>query len=1128
MKKDFVSALAFCLRGHLPSIERARSVSLAVLPFIIGAIPVLFWFYPGHIIYFTDETFPFRPVQNLQAAFSVWSSSWNFGGPYAGVTFLPYFAAMAALGTLLPLWASQAMLWYMVVAGSGLGASLLARKLPIDGRLPSIIAGLAYMYSSYWIYAALQDPYVGVIFYSLLPWYLLLFDSFLRIAKLRRGFPLPQAAGLIGLAFLDLPAFSSPYLFVLPIALIVYLVTFISTEYPNWKTGLRLAGAALLLLGMTLVTLGYWLYVTVYVSTPTGGQSIQPGSPLFGTLQFWLTLNSRGPLSTLLNTPVTPTISYPPVFGWSWFPVLSTPPVYPLLYALLPLLGFSALLSRRLLKSRIGLSLAIYLGLFLFFQNGVATPTHTIDSFVIRVVPLWIIFDNPYLWFSPVTTLCLSLLFGYTLGTAIKWLTGVHTKNKPETDVFKLRWSAIRTRQEEDPIRRHHLGWRWARPFSRYSTPMAWVALGAVFITAMAPSYPLFSGTAVPSGTPSSKVILPQYELHEVSFLNAQGNQGLVLELPIFVGDSEANWTSGGYFGVNPMYYQLTRPFLNSLAGMTTAEVTAVQFLLVSIKVQNSSDFHLALSTLDVSEILVCGDCTQNPAQIVEPFNLTRTTKYLSSELNLLPPITFGPDRLFQVVPAPRQLYAANSLDWPASQPSPRYVETPISFPTKLISASPQEPYSTRVVSSNQWGSQFDYVASEGTDGEFLADFNDTVGATWPFLVVILGDSTRVNISSWPYLLLSYHSSNVTSFSVLSGTYGSPLQPLSQVASNESDGIKTEALSLRDAGSNINNITFTISAPPKVHASLVVTGMALAQSIVTAGLSWSYTDFGSNYSHLGVLGAHSLSIYFNRTAGHTWPYFEAIGNGSVVSRPLEYSYLELNYTTSDCSQPNLSVANESGNFVRLTLTSVSIGEAETLAYFSLQTISFNVTEIGLFVAPIQTTRCHIIINSMTPVVARSSMDSLWILGQQPHIGAAEPQQVVTGSSKSYDQAQFVNVFSITRVNPTYWRFTASVNESSAFILVFPETFDSHWKLTLKGNNIVFVSPDMVCNGMFNGWGLVVTRGNLTGEIVYDKQPIFDGFVVVSGISVSLISGILVAQVIYRMKRPSSRYYHPPS
>jgi len=108
-----------------------------------------------------------------------------------------------------------------------------------------------------------------------------------------------------------------------------------------------------------------------------------------------------------------------------------------------------------------------------------------------------------------------------------------------------------------------------------------------------------------------------------------------------------------------------------------------------------------------------------------------------------------------------------------------------------------------------------------------------------------------------------------------------------------------------------------------------------------------------------------------------------------------------------------------------------------------------------------------------------------------------------------DKLQIVKTSEIVtqkRISPTEWLFT--IDSSTPYLLVFPETFDSGWQATIEG---VQVDSTLV-NGMINGF-YVDRTGTHEVRVLYKPQVLFD-----IGASVSALTlGVIITYFVFGRK-----------
>lgn len=388
--------------------------------YVFAGIPVIFWFHPNHIIYFWDETFPFSPWLNLYQSFFVWSPVLGFGTlNNNAMTFLPFFLVTSVLSLLFPLWICELIIWYSVFSLSGICMFCLARNFypkGINHNVSSVFAGIIYMYSPYWIFGGLQDPSTDIMLYSILPLLLLTYHRILSYAFSTRKLFSKYDIEFLILLFFSVLAFASPEIFMLIMLLSLYSVFFFATNYEEKAKVLNALASLAILLVTSIAVFSFW-WIPFFTFNPGFSSSLLNTNTGFSNaLHGWLVGNSHGFLFALFNIPVTPGTIYPTVYGWNWIKVYTSWP-FDLMEVVTPLLAFSSIaMKKKGNKPFYGFAIALAL-ITIILENGVTAPFGLVYNWLFYHIPLWNIFDAPYLWFSPMLCLAYSYLVGITVAS---------------------------------------------------------------------------------------------------------------------------------------------------------------------------------------------------------------------------------------------------------------------------------------------------------------------------------------------------------------------------------------------------------------------------------------------------------------------------------------------------------------------------------------------------------------------------------------------------------------------------------------------------------------------------------------------------------------------------------------
>ena len=157
---------------------------VAFIFFVVLSLITLIWIEPNHVIYYNTAFFPFSPFQNFIDTLYV-HSYLNFGIVNFGITSVldfPYYLFISAVSSFTNIYIAETVFWSFNVFLAGIGAYYLSRQLfsTYTGIFP-YVAGVSYMYSTFWIMGIFQNPMIEFVFYSAFP---LLLLSFMMVLKL--------------------------------------------------------------------------------------------------------------------------------------------------------------------------------------------------------------------------------------------------------------------------------------------------------------------------------------------------------------------------------------------------------------------------------------------------------------------------------------------------------------------------------------------------------------------------------------------------------------------------------------------------------------------------------------------------------------------------------------------------------------------------------------------------------------------------------------------------------------------------------------------------------------------------------------------------------------------------------
>ena len=400
-------------------------------------------------------------------------------------------------------------------------------------------------------------------------------------------------------------------------------------------------GSIIIVVISTIAVFAYFLIPTIFGLSSTLSQV--SGKSFTSTLHYWTLLNSDGLFYSFLNTGFTLKSNVSTLLGWEWFNFYISYPFFIISNITIPILAFSSLFFIR--KFKFYLNKNIYFFYFLaitgiILDAGLKGPTGFIYNWLFYHIVFIRAFDTLHLWYSPIIYLSYSIMVGASIYIILESLNGyINKKFNNKTHIKLIKKIQISNKN------------------------IKYMIIIAILFILMIPSYPLLDGSAVPHGTPSADVQLPNYVKETSNYLNSKSNISTVLALPIFIDDSEELYPNGGYRGTNPLEYLLKDPIITQLNGLSPVQSSELKDLNSAIYEKNYLLMNYYLSLLNIRYILVLGDYNSTYNPIIAPFSLNNSLLALNNSPNITLINQFGPYYLYKYNNGHNLLYPAIAIN---------------------------------------------------------------------------------------------------------------------------------------------------------------------------------------------------------------------------------------------------------------------------------------------------------------------------------------------------------------------------------------------------------------------------------------------------------------------------------
>jgi hypothetical protein len=407
-------------KGRMKSMAQAVRLKLENLYrnyflILLSGLVVVFWFRGNYLIDFWDQTLPLNPISGLAVYSQSWFSTASLGFP-AGqtLTFIPYFA-LVSFWTMfsLPLWVSEALVYYAIFVSAGAGMTYLFRTLfkrATNWWIPQV-SGLFYMFNVYAMVFMWRVFSTNVFAYSFMPWALGLFLKGIRQDNTKGLLKYTLLFAVAG--FLSVPGFE-----LFPIEILVFcsfLLYSLKTRFQPIKK--QIFNAVAIIASWMLLNL--WWVLPLYGGLSGTVSEYQS----FGTTFLFVYNSSNTTIPNLLLisgwSPLYQALSYPSTYAWSRIYQPESASVLSLIAILIPVtVALSVALSFKV-RSHLK-EVATILGIMVFGligAEGSQAPFSSLNQFSYNHLPysLQIDFRDVGLQFGLALVFAISLLFALGL-----------------------------------------------------------------------------------------------------------------------------------------------------------------------------------------------------------------------------------------------------------------------------------------------------------------------------------------------------------------------------------------------------------------------------------------------------------------------------------------------------------------------------------------------------------------------------------------------------------------------------------------------------------------------------------------------------------------------------------------
>ncbi len=520
-----------------------------VIPLLIIALVALTMvnLHKGYLYSVWDSPVPpLNPGLLVEKVGSSWDW-WFLGGrSYSHAFYLLYFLQVWLLNFIFPLGVANTIVYYVLFAFSGFSMYLFTldtfggSEKNDKKTVAALIAALAYMFNTYWIFRVSIGFSISYIL-AFLPLLLLFLRRALYSLTMLDKIKYLLASALVTVAMS--PGYSG-----LPAMVFTFLL---ATEYVFFLAiltkKLKSFVFTLVLFGLFTFSANLWWIAPQFFNSQLGDVVVRSSGYVeesLGVAKYWV------PYSTPLNALRGITYDLPSLYSTMPWTMLYETPLFLLLSIFPPIVSALYLLSKRARKHSDTIVFLLMWVTVLPILIGLNPPTGAIFSWIYEHVPFFVFRRPPNFLFG--LHLIYSYLFGLGIVTIYNFSQNLTSRTKESlADFSTKRFAFPRLRSS-------------VRKIVKSSIPIALILIvvSVIFIL----PFPLWLGKGyeidLRGQLVSGSVEIPDYVQNLATYLNDQPDDYGVLVLPMGSNLRAYAWDKG-YFGWSPYYLMLDRPVLS-------------------------------------------------------------------------------------------------------------------------------------------------------------------------------------------------------------------------------------------------------------------------------------------------------------------------------------------------------------------------------------------------------------------------------------------------------------------------------------------------------------------------------------------------------------------------------------
>ena len=666
------------------------------------------WLRQGYFVYIWDTTYPVNAAAYLTSFANVWLSINSTGFSNAnGLPFIPYFAIVYFLQNAigLPTVVAEGVLFYFLFVISGISMWTFAQEF-LRGQLSAkelrLVSLLAGLFYMMNLYTLY---YIWRIF--TVEAFLLAFFPFVA-SELWKGLAKARTLGQIdvfGIVRIELLCFLLLPAFTNP-AFLLTGAAFLGLllAYGFWQAP-RKRDSVLNQGAFALIALFYWAFSNLWWVLP---QFANSGVVLARVGPDWVDLQSNSIHSTLQN--ILRLQGMPPLYQQApgvivyWFSSLyQNAPLFVAISVLIPIVSFASI-TKAHPAGRRAMFIAIVGAAFMFAAEGLNPPLGPIFGWFYGHFSFMVAFRDPYQKIGWIIPLAYSILF--SLGVL---------------RVYKL----VKASGLRNHVRVSRL--------VRFLVPATLVVLVIGVY-----SWPFFTGDII---LPGANVTFPSYYYSANSFLGSQPGTFRILSLPLDQVLEGSVWDHG-YVGNDLLRATTGREVISTI--IPDQNVTDLLNNAMALLQENNTHASNLLGLLNVRYVVIRNDANLN-------YSLTTTSPStlateIANQVGMSRSATFGKLDFYQNSQFAPRIYAVTNITSSGSLTNP----SDVGWTLKDYAGAWHSNDPNATLTSSAAGVSFSF----------------TPDTTYSYAYFNNDNALNVSVGAFPYMLVTFRTSNQAMFSV--------------------------------------------------------------------------------------------------------------------------------------------------------------------------------------------------------------------------------------------------------------------------------------------------------------------------------------------------------------------------